>query len=176
MKDLPKVPTWRLEQDSNPQLSSRKASTIPVRHHAAQCLRSYQLPSCSVCHSISTCLSFSLCPSFSVCLCPPYVCLSVFVCHSLSLSLSAPLSDPAPLRIPSKSVNKRAINPKPTFPSAARRMESDLMSRWITPLECRKASALRQDLQMVAICSSFNLKPIHSQQHYNTQVNDVIDN
>ena len=33
-KDLPKVPTWRLERDSNPQPSGQKASTLPMRHHA----------------------------------------------------------------------------------------------------------------------------------------------
>ena len=42
VKDLPKVPTWRLERDSNPRRSSRKASTLPMRHHAPQrlvCIR-----------------------------------------------------------------------------------------------------------------------------------------
>ena len=34
VKDLPKVPTWRLERDTNPWLSGRKASTLPMRHHA----------------------------------------------------------------------------------------------------------------------------------------------
>ena len=33
VKDLPKVPTWRLERDSNPRPSGRKASTLPMRHH-----------------------------------------------------------------------------------------------------------------------------------------------
>ena len=33
VKDLPKVPTWRLERDSNPRPSSQKASTLPKRHH-----------------------------------------------------------------------------------------------------------------------------------------------
>src|SRR6218665_1779034 len=33
VKDLPKVHTWRLEQDSNPQPSGRKASTLPMHHH-----------------------------------------------------------------------------------------------------------------------------------------------
>src|SRR6218665_1890020 len=32
-KDLPKVPTWQLERDSNPRPSGRKASTLPRRHH-----------------------------------------------------------------------------------------------------------------------------------------------
>ena len=30
----PKVPAWRLVRDSSPQSSSRKASTLPLRHHA----------------------------------------------------------------------------------------------------------------------------------------------
>src|SRR6218665_2234712 len=34
VKDLPKVPTWRLEHDSNLRPSGRKASTLPMRHHA----------------------------------------------------------------------------------------------------------------------------------------------
>ena len=33
MKDLPKVPTWRLERDSNPRPSSRTVSPQPMRHH-----------------------------------------------------------------------------------------------------------------------------------------------
>ena len=33
VKDLPKVPTRRLERDSNPRPSGRKASTLPMRHH-----------------------------------------------------------------------------------------------------------------------------------------------
>src|SRR6218665_389539 len=33
MKDLPKVPTWRLERDLNPRPSRRKTSTLPIRHH-----------------------------------------------------------------------------------------------------------------------------------------------
>src|SRR6218665_2730232 len=32
VKDLPKVPTWRLEQDSKQRPFGRKASTIPMRH------------------------------------------------------------------------------------------------------------------------------------------------
>src|SRR6218665_1967956 len=34
VKDLPKVPMWQLEQDSNPRPPGRKASTPPMRHHA----------------------------------------------------------------------------------------------------------------------------------------------
>src|SRR6218665_2402174 len=34
VKDLPKVPTWRLERDSNPRPSGRKASNLAKRHHA----------------------------------------------------------------------------------------------------------------------------------------------
>ena len=33
VKDLPKVPTWRLEQDSNPRSTGRKSSTLPMGHH-----------------------------------------------------------------------------------------------------------------------------------------------
>src|SRR6218665_3016545 len=33
-KDLPKVPTRRLERNSNPRHSDQKASTLPMRHHA----------------------------------------------------------------------------------------------------------------------------------------------
>src|SRR6218665_2669604 len=34
VKDFPKVPTFRLERNSNPRPSGRKASTLPMRHHA----------------------------------------------------------------------------------------------------------------------------------------------
>jgi len=30
VKDLPKVPTWQLERDSNPWPPGRKASTLPM--------------------------------------------------------------------------------------------------------------------------------------------------
>ena len=32
VKDLPKVPMWRLERESNPWPFGRKASTLPMRH------------------------------------------------------------------------------------------------------------------------------------------------
>src|SRR6218665_1589923 len=35
-KDLPKVPTWRLERDSNPRPFGRKASNLQMSHHAQQ--------------------------------------------------------------------------------------------------------------------------------------------
>src|SRR6218665_111818 len=37
MKDLPKVPTWRLEQNSNPRPFGRKASILPMCHYTPQC-------------------------------------------------------------------------------------------------------------------------------------------
>src|SRR6218665_2038937 len=33
VKDLPMVPTWRLEQDSNPRSFGRKASMLPMSRH-----------------------------------------------------------------------------------------------------------------------------------------------
>ena len=36
VKDLSKVPTWRLERESNPWLFGRKASTLPKRHQVPQ--------------------------------------------------------------------------------------------------------------------------------------------
>ena len=36
VKDLPKVPTWQLERESNPWPFGRKAPTLPKRHHAPQ--------------------------------------------------------------------------------------------------------------------------------------------
>src|SRR5688572_14354456 len=36
VKDLPRVPTWRLEVDSNPQPSGCKAPSIPLHHRAPQ--------------------------------------------------------------------------------------------------------------------------------------------
>src|SRR6218665_393415 len=40
VKDLPKVPMWRLERDSKTRPSSRKASTLPMRHHIPKVDRS----------------------------------------------------------------------------------------------------------------------------------------
>src|SRR6218665_3700506 len=37
VKDLPKVPTWQLERESNPRPSGCKSSTQPSRHHVPQC-------------------------------------------------------------------------------------------------------------------------------------------
>src|SRR6218665_841362 len=34
VKDLPKVPTWRLKRESNPLPFRRKTSNRPMRHHA----------------------------------------------------------------------------------------------------------------------------------------------
>src|SRR6218665_413763 len=34
VKDLPKVPTWRPERDSNPRHFGRKAKNLPLSHHA----------------------------------------------------------------------------------------------------------------------------------------------
>src|SRR6218665_371319 len=36
VKDLPKVLTWRPEQDSNPLPFRRKATNLPMSHHAPQ--------------------------------------------------------------------------------------------------------------------------------------------
>src|SRR6218665_2316349 len=32
VKDFPKVPTWRIERDSNPRPYGRQASTLPMNH------------------------------------------------------------------------------------------------------------------------------------------------
>lgn len=45
-----------------------------------------------------------------------------------------------------------------TLPSWVRRIESLLMSLWMTPWEWRTESAFRTDKHTVAICSSFILK------------------
>src|SRR6218665_831472 len=36
-KDLPKVPRWPLERDSNPRSFGRKAPSLPMSHHVPQC-------------------------------------------------------------------------------------------------------------------------------------------
>src|SRR6218665_2070017 len=36
VKDLPKVPTWRPERDSNPRPFGRKATNLPMSHHDPQ--------------------------------------------------------------------------------------------------------------------------------------------
>ena len=35
VKDLPKVPTWQLERDSNPRPFGRKAPNLPMSHYAS---------------------------------------------------------------------------------------------------------------------------------------------
>jgi len=35
-KDLPKLPTWRLERDSNPQPFAQKATNLPISLHTSQ--------------------------------------------------------------------------------------------------------------------------------------------
>src|SRR6218665_2955501 len=49
VKDLPKVPTWQIERDSNPRPSGRKGITLPMYHH---------IPSSSLL-SISVSMTFS---------------------------------------------------------------------------------------------------------------------
>ena len=41
VKDLHEVPTWRLERDTNPRPSGRKASTLQMRHNAPQYMYIY---------------------------------------------------------------------------------------------------------------------------------------
>src|SRR6218665_3532591 len=49
VKELPKVPMWRLEREWNPRPTSRKASTLPMRHHVpSSFLHLFLIPS-SVC-------------------------------------------------------------------------------------------------------------------------------
>src|SRR6218665_1205226 len=38
VKDLPKVPAWQLERDSNPRPFGRKTSNLPMSHHAPRLL------------------------------------------------------------------------------------------------------------------------------------------
>src|SRR6218665_1259340 len=37
VKDLPKVVMWRLERDSTPRSFIRKATSLPMSHHAPKC-------------------------------------------------------------------------------------------------------------------------------------------
>jgi len=41
VKDLPKVPTWRQEWDSNLQPSGRKAPNLLMNHHAHVSIHNY---------------------------------------------------------------------------------------------------------------------------------------
>ena len=43
VKDLPKVPTWRLERESNPRPSGWKSSSQPRRHHVPHVLLSLSM-------------------------------------------------------------------------------------------------------------------------------------
>src|SRR6218665_3398818 len=40
MKNLPKVPTWRLKRDSNPRPFGRKATNLPMSHHDSKLIKS----------------------------------------------------------------------------------------------------------------------------------------
>ena len=48
VKDLPKVPTWRLERESNPRPSGWELSTQPMRHHFPQLRVSQILAMCTL--------------------------------------------------------------------------------------------------------------------------------
>src|SRR6218665_637458 len=52
VKDLPKVPTWRLERDSNPRPFGRKATNLPMSHHAPRIFYKYEFLS-STCWILS---------------------------------------------------------------------------------------------------------------------------
>src|SRR6218665_1444388 len=88
VKDLPKVPTWRLERYSNPRPSSRKASTLPMRHIRPtdvlglllNDLLSHSYMYVSLCLFLSVSLCFSLYPLFF----PFY--FYVFLCLCMSIS------------------------------------------------------------------------------------------
>ena len=45
LKDLPKVLTWRLKQDSNPRPFGWKAKNLPMSQHVPQCILTYVAPS-----------------------------------------------------------------------------------------------------------------------------------
>src|SRR6218665_2284775 len=61
VKDLPMVPTWRLERDSNPGPSGRQLSTLPMGHRVQRRVSlSLSLFSLSLCLFMSVCLSLSL--------------------------------------------------------------------------------------------------------------------
>ena len=54
VKDLPKVPTWRLERDSNPRPFGRKVTNLPMSHHAPHIyIYIHSLPFQSLC--LDTC-------------------------------------------------------------------------------------------------------------------------
>ena len=82
VKDFPKVPTWRLERNSNPRPFGRKTMTLPMSHHR---LFRFQGPLC-----------FS-----SVCLSCPSICASLLSVISLFVYFSAlsPLLFPFPLPV-----------------------------------------------------------------------------
>ena len=43
VKDLPRVPTRRLERDSNPRPFGRKATNLPISHHAPRLCMSFSM-------------------------------------------------------------------------------------------------------------------------------------
>src|SRR6218665_3651025 len=76
-KDLPKVPTWRLERDSNPRPFGRKATYLPMSHQAHNYMNS----------SLGSCMHFvfraHVCAYIymHVCVCVyRCVCVCVWVC------------------------------------------------------------------------------------------------
>ena len=75
---VPRLPTWRLEWDSNMLPSGWKTPSLPLSHHA---------PRVSVCVSfcVSVCMSVCMSVGKSVCVCL-YVC--VYACGLICMSVS----------------------------------------------------------------------------------------
>ena len=65
VKDLPKVPTWRLEWDSNLRPSGRNGPNLPLSHHAQECIYPSTHPSIHPFIHPSTYESIQLCTNVS---------------------------------------------------------------------------------------------------------------
>ena len=77
VKDLPKVPTWRLERDSNPRPFGRKASILPMSHHVPH-LYVPRMVEITVSSCLPSRLDSSLVCINMSCLDRPYSCLGKF--------------------------------------------------------------------------------------------------
>ena len=67
MKDLSKVPTFRLERNSNPRPSGRKASTLPKRYHVQQTCCAFRYPALLVGYlNLTIYMYLPMCVMFSI--------------------------------------------------------------------------------------------------------------
>ena len=111
VKDLPKIPTWHLERDSNPRPIGWKASNLPMCHHALRCSHIiWHLPTywsfSESRSSISMSMAMPMISAMKRCL--------VFVCPASDHRLTAACSLTSKENIYTDITNKLNLNPLAT--------------------------------------------------------------